>query len=78
MKLKKRSEGFRSLLCFEDVFMSLLKPDKILKRITEITPDLLKELGVDSLLLDVDNTLSTHHGTVLVRGLKKWLLFYFF
>ena len=54
--------------------MSIFSSDMILNRITDITPELLKSIGVTALMIDVDNTLSTHHGTVLVRGLKKWLL----
>lgn len=53
--------------------MKIFKPDIILRRITDITPEMLKETGVTALLLDVDNTLSTHHGTVLVDGLEEWL-----
>ena len=53
--------------------MKIFQSNIILRRITEITPQMLESLGVDSLLLDVDNTLSTHHGTVLIKGLKVWL-----
>lgn len=53
--------------------MAIFKSDLILRRITEITPEMLNTLGVKALLLDVDNTLSTHHGTVLVEGLADWL-----
>lgn len=45
------------------------------KRITEITLKDLDLLGVKTLLVDVDNTLSTHHGTVLVDGLLDWILY---
>ncbi|MCQ2478203.1 MAG: YqeG family HAD IIIA-type phosphatase [Clostridia bacterium] len=51
----------------------LLKPDIKLKRITDITPKILKKYGDKGLLLDVDNTMSTHHGEVLTDGLEKWL-----
>ena len=40
----------------------LLKPNIKLKRITDITPGLLKSRNIRGLILDVDNTLSTHHG----------------
>lgn len=43
------------------------------RRITEITVEELQQNGITALMLDVDNTLSTHHGTVLVRGLRQWL-----
>ena len=51
----------------------LFKPHLKLKRITDIDIKHLKMLGVNRLLLDVDNTLSTDHGTELVSGLKEWI-----
>ena len=51
----------------------LLKPDIKLKKITDISLDLLKKYGISGLILDVDNTLSTHHGEVLTEGLEDWL-----
>ncbi len=51
----------------------LLKPDVKLKKITDISIELLKKLKVSALLLDVDNTLSTHHGEVLTEGLVEWI-----
>ena len=50
----------------------LLKPHIKLDRITEITPELLKKHGITALILDVDNTLSTHHGTKIVEGFEEW------
>ncbi len=51
----------------------LLKPNIKLEKITDITPEILKKYGLNSLILDVDNTLSTHHGDVLTDGLEDWL-----
>ena len=51
----------------------LLKPTARINRVIDITPDMLKGMGVKALLLDVDNTLSTHHGTVLLDGLEEWI-----
>ena len=51
----------------------LLKPHVKLNRITDIDIDLLKKEKIEALILDVDNTLSTHHGEVLVDGLLDWL-----
>lgn len=51
----------------------LLLPDIRLDRVTEITVDLLKKYGISALILDVDNTLSTHHGQHLTEGLEEWL-----
>ena len=53
--------------------MALFKSTGIFKRITDISIDYLKDNDINTLLLDVDNTLSTHHGKVLVEGLREWL-----
>ena len=49
------------------------KPDIKLDSITEISVELLKKYNINALILDVDNTLSTHHGQVLTDGLEDWL-----
>lgn len=51
----------------------ILKPDIKLNRVTDITCELLNKYGITALILDVDNTLSTHHGQVLTDGLPEWL-----
>ncbi len=51
----------------------LLKPNIKLDRVTDITPKILKKYNLTHLILDVDNTLSTHHGQVLTDGLPEWL-----
>lgn len=51
----------------------LLKPDIKLNRITDISVPMLKKHNIKGLILDVDNTLSTHHGEVLLDGLIEWL-----
>ena len=51
----------------------LLKPDIKLCGITDITVELLNRYNIKALLLDVDNTMSTHHGTVLTDGLMEWI-----
>ncbi|MBO4433031.1 MAG: YqeG family HAD IIIA-type phosphatase [Clostridia bacterium] len=59
------------LLCFFTAM--LLKPHLKLNRITDIDTRHLEKLGVNCLLLDIDNTVSTDHGTELVEGLKEWI-----
>ncbi len=49
------------------------RPDIKLDSITEISVDLLNRYNINALILDVDNTLSTHHGQVLTEGLSEWL-----
>lgn len=51
----------------------MFKPNIKLKKITYITVPLLEKYGINALILDVDNTLSTHHGQVLTEGLQEWL-----
>ena len=51
----------------------LLKPDIKLGGITDITVELLNKHNIKALLLDVDNTMSTHHGTILTNGLTEWI-----
>ncbi|MBO5211073.1 MAG: YqeG family HAD IIIA-type phosphatase [Clostridia bacterium] len=50
-----------------------LKPKIKLEKVTDITIDILNKYGIKALILDVDNTLSTHHGQVLTDGLPEWL-----
>ena len=51
----------------------MFKPKIKLDRVTDITPEILNKYGIRALILDVDNTLSTHHGQVLTDGLTAWL-----
>ena len=51
----------------------LLKPTLKLEKITDISVELLNKFNITALILDVDNTLSTHHGMVLCDGLQNWL-----
>lgn len=53
----------------------LLKPEIKLERVTDITLEILNKYNINSLILDVDNTLSTHHGQVLTDGLSEWLVY---
>jgi len=50
-----------------------LCPDIKLKRVTDITIELLNKFDIKALILDVDNTLSTHHGQILTDGLEDWI-----
>lgn len=51
----------------------LFRPDIKKHRITDLSPELLRRFGIKGLILDVDNTLSTHHGQELIEGLVDWL-----
>ena len=53
--------------------MCLLYPDLLKNSVAEITHDDLHRLGVKGLLLDVDNTLTTHDSQRLEEKVSKWL-----
>ena len=51
----------------------MFKPNLYKLKVTDIKTSDLKALGVNTLFLDVDNTLSTHHGFELADGLLEWI-----
>lgn len=51
----------------------ILLPHIRLDRITDIKASMLAKRGIKALILDVDNTLSTHHGQELTEGLCEWI-----
>lgn len=53
--------------------MPILRPTYICKSVFEITPQRLKSLGINALLLDVDNTLAIYHTDVPVDGVMQWI-----
>lgn len=53
--------------------MSLFHPTILKNRITDITPTELRAMGVEALLLDVDNTLTRHHSQDLGHDVAAWL-----
>lgn len=53
----------------------LFKPNIKLHGITDITVELLNKNDIKALLLDVDNTMSNHHGTILTDGLLEWIAY---
>lgn len=53
--------------------MGVFDPDYIFARTTNITPEFLKEQGIENLLLDVDNTLTTHNNPEPSQGIDQWL-----
>ncbi len=53
--------------------MTLFYPTVYFKRITDITVEQLHKMGVKGLLLDVDNTLTTHGSQELSDDVRDWL-----
>lgn len=54
--------------------MPLLYPTLYKNRITDITLQDLERLGIRGLLLDVDNTLTTHGSQELSNEVRDWLI----
>ncbi|WP_099205348.1 YqeG family HAD IIIA-type phosphatase [Scatolibacter rhodanostii] len=53
--------------------MSFFKPSFMMREITQITPAMLKGMGVEALLLDVDNTLVSYVEHEPVKGAIAWV-----
>lgn len=53
--------------------MALFYPTIYRRRITDVTADDLRALGVQGILLDIDNTLTTHDNPVLDARVSAWL-----
>lgn len=44
-----------------------------LRSVCDITPQLLEKMGVRGLLLDIDNTLTTHDNPIPAPGVESWI-----
>ena len=53
--------------------MALFYPTLYRRRVTDLTVEDLHRLGVQGILLDVDNTLTTHDNPVLDESVSAWL-----
>jgi len=53
--------------------MGLLEPTLLKNRITELSAEELSAMGITTLLLDVDNTLTEHHSQELDEATERWL-----
>ena len=51
----------------------LFRATAAFKRVTDITPEILKKLSIKGLILDLDNTLTTHDNPVPANGVMEWL-----
>lgn len=49
------------------------RPDHKFSRVGEITPEILKELGVRGLILDLDNTLTRWEEDRVARSVPEWI-----
>ena len=48
-------------------------PDGIFRNVYELTPEYLKNAGINALILDIDNTLVTYDDPEPTAPVKKWL-----
>lgn len=53
--------------------MGLLKPDAYFHRITDIPLSFFQKKGISFVVLDVDNTLTSHDNPVPAPGVREWL-----
>ena len=51
----------------------LFTPTRAYSSILKVTPQVLDEMGVSALILDIDNTMTTHDNPVPIEGLFDWL-----
>ncbi len=51
----------------------LFKPTRAFKTILSLTPEILCEMGIKALILDVDNTLTTHNNPAPAYGVSEWI-----
>ena len=51
----------------------MLFPKQMVHRVTDISPEDLKAKGIKGLILDIDNTLTTHDNPIPSDGVSAWL-----
>lgn len=51
----------------------LFTPTRAYLSILDVTPEILREMGVSALILDIDNTMTTHDNPKPIDGLFDWL-----
>ncbi len=53
--------------------MPIFAPRLMLGKMIDITPELLRTLNISALLLDIDNTMTTHDNPVPAPGVTEWI-----
>ena len=51
----------------------LFRPTEAVRSVSEITPEMLKKMGIKGLILDVDNTLAPHNDPIPADGAAEWI-----
>ena len=52
--------------------MGLLRPTALQQRVTDLSPELLRRMGVSAILLDVDNTIASYTSHQPIPGAMEW------
>lgn len=53
--------------------MALFKPKMRIGKMIHITPEMMNSVGAKALLLDIDNTMTTHDNPVPAAGVREWI-----
>ncbi|ADU23570.1 MULTISPECIES: YqeG family HAD IIIA-type phosphatase [Ruminococcus] len=53
--------------------MFFFKPTYVFDKVKDITPDFLKKKNIKGLLLDLDNTLTTHNNPIVPQSSLDWI-----
>lgn len=61
------------IIDYSEVVMSLLFPDVVYNRIVDVPLSELSARGIKGIILDIDNTLTTHDNPVPATGVMQWL-----
>ncbi len=52
--------------------MAIFRPTAVKSRVTDLSPAFFRKLGVEAVLLDVDNTIATYTGHAPIPGAVEW------
>lgn len=53
--------------------MPVFLPKEMARHITDLSPEFFKSRGIEAVVLDVDNTLTTHGNPVPAEGVPEWI-----
>lgn len=53
--------------------MALFRPNMKIGKMIDLTPAMMHEFGIRALLLDIDNTMTTHNNPVPAEGVQEWI-----
>ena len=53
--------------------MALFKPQMRIGKMIDLTPEMLRSAGIRAVLLDIDNTMTTHNNPDPAEGVRDWI-----